>query len=191
MRRTGSADLPLHGGRVPYWLASRMERLGGAIAESIIEEYGISVFLERISDPAWFQAFGCVLGMDWHSSGITTSVLAALRRSFEKRHNHLGLRVFGGRGRASRKTPAELTDFAEQTGLDSDMLVRSSKLSAKVDNTAIQDGYQLYLHCFLVDSRGNWAVVQQGMNNNNGMARRYHWRSGTFSSFSSEPHSAI
>ena len=191
MRRTGSADLPLHGGRVPYWLASRMEKLGGAIAESIIEEYGREVFLNRICDPAWFQAFGCILGMDWHSSGITTSVMGALRRSFERRQKHLGLRVFGGRGNASRKTPAELKSFAALKGLDCEVLVRSSKLSAKVDNTAIQDGYQLYLHCFLVDEKGDWAVVQQGMHKNNGMARRYHWRSTSVKDFTCQPHAAI
>ncbi len=191
MKRTGNADLPLHGGRVPYWLASRMEKLGGAIAETIIEEYGRQAFLDRICDPSWFQAFGCVLGMDWHSSGITTSVMGALRRAFEHRQQHLGLRVFGGRGKASRRTPSELENYAEQKGLNGDLLIRSSKLSAKVDNTAIQDGYQLYLHSFLVDERGEWAVIQQGMHKTNGMARRYHWRSSTIKDFTCQPHAAI
>ena len=143
MRRTGQADLPLHHGRVPYWLASRMEALGGAIAETILQEYGKEMFFQRISDPAWFQAFGCVLGMDWHSSGITTSVMGALQRAFNKRQEFLGIKVFGGRGSASRRTPQQLLQYADAFGLDGISLVRTSRLSAKVDNTAILDGYQI------------------------------------------------
>ncbi len=183
--------MPLHGGRVPYWLASRMELLGGAIAEVIVEEYGREAFFIRLSDPAWFQAFGCVLGMDWHSSGITTSVMGALRRAFDKKQRHLGMRVCGGRGNASRRTPDELIQYGKENDLDGISLARSSRLSAKVDNTAIQDGFQLYLHSFVVDQNGMWAVVQQGMDNSTGMARRYHWFSGKVESYTRTPHMAI
>jgi len=146
MKRSGSADLPLHGGNVPPWLAERMTRLGTAIAENVIHHYGRSAFLSKLSDPFWFQAFGTVMGMDWHSSGITTSVLGALKRGLNSRSDELGLFVCGGRGRHSRKTPQELWQYAEKTGLHGDSLVRSSRLTARVDNNAIQDGFQLYLH---------------------------------------------
>ena len=185
------ADLPLHYGKVPAWLHERMSKLGGAITEAIIMEYGNDAFLQRISDPFWFQALGCVLGMDWHSSGITTSVMGALKRSVNERSQELGVYICGGRGKYSRETPNELVKIAERTGLDANTLVRSSKLSAKVDNTAIQDGYQLYLHSFIVTNEGKWAVVQQGKNDNNGMARRYHWHSPTMTSFIEEPHAFI
>src|SRR3569833_581292 len=144
MQRSGYADLPLHYGHVPPWLAERMSRLGGSIVESILKEYGKEDVIRRFSDPFWFQALGCVLGMDWHSSGITTSVMGALKRSVNPRAKELGIYICGGKGKYSRETPAELIKIAEQTGLDGDLFVRSSKLSAKVDNTAIQDGYQLY-----------------------------------------------
>lgn len=186
-----SADLPLHYGQVPPWLYQRMSKLGVAIVEAILMEYGRSSLLSRLSDPFWFQALGCVLGMDWHSSGITTSVLGALKRSVNQRSKELGIYICGGKGRYSRETPAELIKVAEQTGLDGNELVRSSKLSAKVDNTAIQDGYQLYLHSFIVSSEGEWTVIQQGMNDANGMARRYHWHSPTIKSFVEEPHTFI
>ena len=153
MRRSGHADLPLHGGRVPAWLSSRMEKLGTAITEAIILEYGRDEFLVRLSDPLWFQSLGCVMGMDWHSSGITTSVMGALKRGLNKRSSELGIYVCGGRGRQSRRTPQELLAIADRTGLDGDRLVRSSKLSAKVDNTAVQDGFQLYLHSFVTHGR--------------------------------------
>ena len=172
MKRSGTADLPLHGGRVPEWLASRMSAMGCAIVEVIVEEYGTSEVLARLSDPFWFQAFGCVLGMDWHSSGITTSVMGALKRSLNPISRELGLYVCGGRGNASRQTPSELLQHAGRTGLNGDELVRASKLSAKVDNTCVQDGFSLYLHSFVVARSGEWAVVQQGMNNDSGMARR-------------------
>ncbi|MES2704654.1 MAG: DUF763 domain-containing protein [Bacteroidota bacterium] len=185
------ADLPLHYGQVPPWLYQRMSKLGVAIVEAIVLEYGKGAVLQRLSDPFWFQALGCVLGMDWHSSGITTSVMGALKRSVNERSHELGIYICGGKGKHSRETPAELLRIAEQTGMNGDLLVRSSKLSAKVDNTAIQDGYQLYLHSFVVSSEGDWAVIQQGMNGSNGMARRYHWHSPSLSSFVEEPHTFI
>lgn len=185
------ADMPLHYGQVPAWLYTRMGLLGGAITEAIVTEYGRAAFLQRMSDPFWFQALGCVLGMDWHSSGITTSVMGALKGAINKRSQDLGLYICGGKGRHSKETPAELLKIAEKTGLDGEMLVRSSKLSAKVDNTAIQDGYQLYIHNFILSSNGDWAVIQQGMNDGNGMARRYHWHSPALRSFVEEPHSFI
>jgi hypothetical protein len=185
------ADLPLHYGQVPPWLYQRMSKLGVAIVEAIVLEYGRGAVLQRLSDPFWFQALGCVLGMDWHSSGITTSVMGALKRSVNERSKELGIYICGGKGRYSRETPAELIKIALQTGLDGDMLVRSSKLSAKVDNTAIQDGYQLYLHSFILSKDGDWTVIQQGMNDANGMARRYHWHSPTLTSFVEEPHTFI
>ncbi|MGN6567658.1 MAG: DUF763 domain-containing protein, partial [Flavipsychrobacter sp.] len=185
------ADMPLHYGQVPAWLYQRMSKLGVAIIEAIVTEYGKNAVLARLSDPLWFQALGCVLGMDWHSSGITTSVMGALKRSVNPRAKELGIYICGGKGKYSRETPAELLKIAEQTGLNGDMLVRSSKLSAKVDNTAIQDGYQLYLHSFILSNEGEWAVVQQGMNDANGMARRYHWHSPSLRSFVEEPHTFI
>jgi hypothetical protein len=191
MKRSGAADLPLHGGSVPAWLAQRMTRLGTAIAEDVIHHYGRSAFLTKLSDPFWFQAFGTVMGMDWHSSGITTSVLGALKRGLNSRSDELGLLVCGGRGRHSRKTPQELLGYAEKTGLNGDSLVRSSRLTARVDNNAIQDGFQLYLHAFVVTTDGEWSVVQQGMNAETAMARRYHWHSSSVRDFTSEPHTAI
>ena len=185
------ADMPLHYGQVPPWLYQRMSKLGVAIVEAIILEYGRGAVLQRLSDPFWFQALGCVLGMDWHSSGITTSVMGALKRSVNERSQELGIYICGGKGKYSKETPAELLRIAERTGMNGDLLVRSSKLSAKVDNTAIQDGYQLYLHSFVLSSDGDWTVIQQGMNGANGMARRYHWHSPTLSSFVEEPHTFI
>lgn len=190
--KRGHADLPLHYGTVPPWLAQRMSLLGGAIAEAIIIEYGRSALLQRLSDPFWFQSLGCVLGMDWHSSGITTSVMNALKKAINKRSSELGVYVCGGRGgKSSRQTPAELLEIANKTGLNGEELVRNSKLSAKVDNTAIQDGFQLYLHSFVVTQDGEWAVIQQGMNPDNKMARRYHWLSSSLQSFTEEPHTSV
>ena len=189
--KSGHADLPLHYGKVPEWLAQRMSLLGGAIVESIVIEYGRNVLLQKISDPFWFQSLGCVLGMDWHSSGITTSVMGALKRSVNKKSADLGIYICGGRGKQSRQTPAELLAIADRTGLDGNLLVHNSRLSAKIDNTAIQDGFQLYLHSFVVSKEGNWAVVQQGMNTNEKMARRYHWHSPSIKSFIEEPHTFI
>lgn len=189
--KRGHADLPLHYGTVPPWLAQRMMQLGGAIVESIIMEYGRTALLQRMSDPFWFQSLGCVLGMDWHSSGITTSVMNALKKAINKRSHDLGIYVCGGRGNASRQTPDELLNIADRTGLNGNELVKASRLSAKVDNTAIQDGFQLYLHSFIVTQEGEWAVVQQGMNQNERMARRYHWMSAAVKSFTEEPHTSI
>lgn len=191
MKRSGFADLPLHGGRVPPWLAQRMEKLGTAIVESIILQYGAGEVLSRIGDPYWFQAFGCVLGMDWHSSGITTSVLGALKRGLNPRAKDLGIYVCGGRGKQSRKTPEELLAVAEHETLDGPALVKTSRLTARIDNNAIADGFQIYLHSFLVTPSGDWAIVQQGMNQQTGLARRYHWHSGSVRDFTCEPHTGI
>ncbi|HVW85680.1 MAG TPA: DUF763 domain-containing protein [Bryobacteraceae bacterium] len=191
MKRSGFADLPLHGGRVPLWLAERMQKLGTAIVEAIVHHYGTAEFLSRISDPFWFQALGSVMGMDWHSSGITTSVLGALKRGLNPRAHELGIYVCGGRGKQSRRTPGELLEIADKTGIAGDALVRSSRLTAKIDNNAIGDGFQLYLHSFIVTKSGDWAVVQQGMNDANGLARRYHWHSPSVRDFTCEPHTGI
>lgn len=191
MKRSGVADLPLHGGRVPQWLAERMTTLGTAISESVIHHYGSSALLSRLSDPFWFQALGSVMGMDWHSSGITTSVLGALKRGLNPRAHELGIHICGGRGKHSRNTPAELRAIAERTGLDGDALVRTSRLAAKVDNNAIVDGFQIYLHGFILAANGEWAIVQQGMNEDNRLARRYHWHSATVKDFTCEPHTGI
>ncbi len=191
MKRSGYADLPLHRGRVPKWLAERMSRLGGAIIECIVADFGKAEVLRRLSDPLWFQALGAVLGMDWHSSGITTSVMGALKRAVNPISKDLGVYICGGRGRHSRRTPDELLAIAGTTGLDGNYLVRCSRLSAKIDNTAVQDGFQIYLHSFILTDEGDWAVVQQGLNGSSGLARRYHWHSPAITSFVEEPHSFI
>jgi hypothetical protein len=191
MKRSGIADLPLHGGRVPEWLATRMSLLGTAISESVVVQYGRSALLSRLSDPFWFQALGAVMGMDWHSSGITTSVLGALKRGLNPRAHELGLHFCGGRGRHSRNTPAELRSLADRYGFNADELVRTSRLTARVDNNAVADGFQIYLHGFIVSADGEWAVVQQGMNPASRLARRYHWHSATVRDFTCEPHVAI
>lgn len=191
MKRSGFADLPLHGGRVPAWLAERMTKLGTAISESILYHYGPPELLSRLSDPFWFQALGAVMGMDWHSSGITTSVLGALKRGLNPRAQELGIHICGGRGRHSRNTPAELRAVADARGLDGEALVRTSRLTARVDNNAIADGFQIYLHTFILTAAGDWAVVQQGLNDSTGLARRYHWHSASVRDFTSEPHAAI
>jgi len=191
MKRSGVADLPLHGGRVPDWLAERMARLGTAITETIIHDYGRSAFLSRLSDPFWFQAFGAVMGMDWHSSGITTSVMGALKRGLASRSNELGIYICGGRGKHSRNTPQELRALAERRGFDGEELVRTSRLTARIDNNAVADGFQIYLHSFVVTADGEWAVVQQGLNDSSGLARRYHWHSASVRDFVSEPHTGI
>lgn len=191
MKRSGSADLPLHNGSVPKWLYERMAKLGFAITEAIIEEYGKKEFLSRMSDPFWFQSFGAVLGMDWHSSGITTSVMGALKRAINPYSKELGIYFAGGKGKFSKDAPKELMLISEQTGLNGNELVRFSKLSAKVDNTAVQDGFQLYIHNFIVSNEGDWTVVQQGMREGDAMARRYHWHSLHVKSFVEEPHTGI
>ncbi len=190
-KRSGSADLPLHGGRVPPWLGERMTRLGVLIAEAIVHHYGRDEFLRRLSHPFWFQSFGSVMGMDWHSSGITTSVLGSLKRGLKPRARELGLHVCGGRGSQSRKTPDELVDIGDRVGIDGLGLANVSRLVAKVDSAAVQDGFDLYLHGFIVADDGKWVVVQQGMNDATRQARRYHWLSEGLESFINAPHSAI
>ena len=190
-RNSGHADLPLHTGTVPRWLADRMMVLGTLITESLVENFGPEEVLVRLSDPLWFQSFGAVMGMDWHSSGITTSVMYALKRGLNPRAKELGIYVCGGRGKYSRMTPDELLQIAGQEGLNGDKLVRDSKLVAKVDNNAVQDGFQLYQHNFILTRSGQWAVVQQGMNTAEKKARRYHWCSSDLRSFVEEPHTAV
>ncbi|HXV83905.1 MAG TPA: DUF763 domain-containing protein [Candidatus Binatia bacterium] len=191
MKRSGIADLPLHSGRVPQWLAERMTKMGTAITEAIVQDYGTSGFLSRLSDPFWFQAMGAVMGMDWHSSGITTSVMGALKRGLAPRAKELGIYICGGRGRFSRNTPQELRSIAERNGFDGESLVRTSRLTARIDNNAIVDGFQIYLHSFVLTANGDWAVVQQGLNDQSGMARRYHWHSASVRDFVTEPHTGI
>ncbi|QGK74305.1 DUF763 domain-containing protein [Flavobacterium sp. SLB02] len=191
MKRSGTADLPLHYGHVPLWLAERMSKLGFAIVETIAMEFSTAEVISKLSNPFWFQSFGAVMGMDWHSSGITTSVLGALKKSVNPHSKELGIYICGGKGKHSMLTPQELLFVGEKTGLDGINLANCSRLTAKVDNTAIQDGFQLYQHNFIVDNKGQWAVIQQGMNPNSKTARRYHWHSQDLKSFVEEPHTFI
>jgi hypothetical protein len=190
-QRAGSADLPLHGGRVPKWLGDRMTRLGAVIAEAISIEYGRDELLRRLAHPFWFQSFGAVMGMDWHSSGITTSVIGALKRGLTPLSAELGIHVCGGRGTHSRQTPHELVAIGNRVGFDGAALATTSRLVAKVDSAALQDGFDLYLHGFIVTDDGHWVVVQQGMNGARRQARRYHWLLEGLRSFVDEPHTAI
>jgi len=190
-QRSGSADLPLHGGRVPKWLGDRMTRLGAVMCEAIIHHYGRNELLRRLAHPFWFQSFGAVMGMDWHSSGITTSVVGALKRGLTPLSGELGIHVCGGRGAHSRKTPHELALIGERVGFDGTGLANASRLVAKVDSAAVQDGFDLYLHGFIVTDDGDWVVVQQGMNGDSKVARRYHWLSQGLKSFVDQPHAAI
>ena len=190
-RRTGSADMPLHGGHVPPWLSARMRRLGRVIVEAIVHSYGRDELLRRLSHPFWFQSFGAVMGMDWHSSGITTSVMGALKRGLAPVEKELGIYICGGKGAHSRETPHELMKIGERTGLDAAALSRASRLVAKVDSAAVQDGYGLYLHTFVLTREGQWCVIQQGMNEKRREARRYHWLSENLQSFLDSPHAAI
>src|SRR5262245_8224134 len=189
-RRAGSADLPLHGGRVPAWLAGRMTRLGAVVSEAIVHHYGRDELLRRLAHPFWFQAFGAVMGMDWHSSGITTSVIGALKRGLAPLQGELGVHVCGGRGKHSRRTPQELIAIGERTGFDGAALATVSRLVAKVDSAAVQDGFELYLHGFIVTDEGHWAIVQQGMKDARGQARRYHWLSQGLARFVDRPPAA-
>lgn len=191
MKRSGTADLPLHYGSVPEWLHARMTAIGREIVRALVVEHGPNEVLRRLSDPFWFQALGCVMGMDWHSSGITTSVMGALKRAVNPIYDEVGLYICGGRGKQSLRTPQELIGFSDRTGLDGNALVRASKLSAKIDNTCVLDGFSLYLHSFVVSKTGDWTVVQQGMNTGARMARRYHWHSAGLRSFVDDPHTAI
>ena len=190
-RRGGSADLPLHGGRVPKWLGDRMTRLGAVMSQAIVHHYGRDELLRRLAHPFWFQSFGAVMGMDWHSSGITTSVLGALKRGLTPLSGELGIHVCGGRGKHSRRTPQELVTIGERVGFDGGALATTSRLVAKVDSAAVQDGFDLYLHGFIVTNDGRWVVIQQGMNGDRRQARRYHWLSEGLRSFVEEPHTGI
>jgi hypothetical protein len=190
-RKAGSADLPLHSGHVPKWLADRMTRLGTVISEAIVHHYGRDELLRRLAHPFWFQSFGAVMGMDWHSSGTTTSVVGALKRGLSPLSGELGIHVCGGRGAHSRQTPRELQEIGARVGFDGAALAAVSRLVAKVDSAAVQDGFDLYLHGFIVTDDGRWTVVQQGMNGGRKEARRYHWLSEGLSSFVDAPHAAI
>jgi hypothetical protein len=191
MSKVGTAQLPLHGGKAPAYLFSRMTKLAREISLAIIHEYGTVELMQRLSDPYWFQAFGCVLGYDWHSSGVTTVVCGALKEAWKPIWNETGLYIAGGKGGTSRKTPSEILARGQDIKVSPDSLVYASRMSAKVDNNALQDGYQIYHHSFLFDREGRWAVIQQGMNETNGYARRYHWLSETVSDFVDEPHAGI
>ena len=186
------AELPLHAGKAPAWLFKRMWRLAGAITMAIVDEYGADEMLRRLSDPWWFQSFGCVLGFDWHSSGVTTVTCGALKEAYKHFKDDLGIHVAGGKGGVSRQTPAEITSTADRLAISAgDGLVSASKMSAKVDSAAVQDGFDLYHHCFFFDSTGRWCVVQQGMNERSRYARRYHWLAESVNEFVCEPHHAI
>ena len=189
--RTGIANLPLHYGKAPRWLFDRMVKLAREITIAIVTEYGAEEMLKRLSHPYWFQAFGCILGYDWHSSGVTTTLCGALKEGIKGLERDLGLFVAGGKGKTSRRTPSELENWGELISIDPVPLVYASRMSAKVDSSAVQDGYQLYHHTFLFTKHGSWAVVQQGMNEANRYARRYHWLGETVTDFVNEPHSAI
>lgn len=191
MNHAGSADLALMGGSIPPWLFERMKKLSLAMVEAILTEYGHQAFLAKLADPYWFQSFGAVIGMDWNSSGVTTAVMRALKSTINPQAKALGLYVCGGKGKESLRTPTELEQFGMRTGVDGKALSRSSKLAAKVDNTALQDGHQLYLHNFVVSTKGDWTVIQQGMNTTEQSARRYHWHSGHLDSYIRDPHSAV
>jgi hypothetical protein len=190
-QRTGIASLPLHYGKVPPWLFGRMSQLAREIVVATVTEFGIGDMLRRLSDPFWFQAFGCVLGYDWHSSGVTTTVCGALKEGLRGPGRELGLFVAGGKGRTSRKTPAEIENTGHDLRVNPSSLVYASRMSAKVDSSALQDGYQLYHHTFIFTKNGSWAVIQQGMNEMNRYARRYHWLGERVSDFVCEPEAAI
>jgi uncharacterized protein len=189
--RVGLAVLPLHSGRAPAWLFGRMVRLAREVLGHVVADYGPNEVLQRLSDPFWFQAFGCVLGFDWHSSGVTTTTCGAIKEAVRGLEDDFGFVVAGGKGAASRKTPLEIERACERQGQDPAVLVRASRLSAKVDNTAVQDGHQLYHHCFLFTPRGSWCVIQQGMSDATRTARRYHWLGSRVTSFVDEPHAAV
>jgi hypothetical protein len=189
--RTGIAQVPLHHGRAPRWLFERMVKLSGAIIESIITQNDVQAFLKRLSDPFWFQAFGSILGFDWHSSGITTTVCGAMKESTKHISRELGIFFCGGKGRTSRKTPREIENIAQQISIEPENLIYASKTAAKVDNTCVQDGYNLYHHMFVFTEKGDWCVIQQGMNPVSRYARRYHWLSLELESYVNEPHNAV
>ena len=187
--RTGTADLPLHSGRAPRWLFERMTLLAREMSLAILEDEGVSGMMRRLADPVWFQAFGCVLGFDWHSSGLTTTACGALKEGLRELTNETGLYIVGGKGKTSRKTPQEIEAACWQIGREPDVWLTASRLSAKVDSAAVQDGFQVYHHSFFFATDGSWAVVQQGMNEASGMARRYHWLPPE--RFDVDPHAAV
>ncbi|HWI54639.1 MAG TPA: DUF763 domain-containing protein, partial [Desulfobacteria bacterium] len=191
--RSGTANLPLHGGKCPAWLFAEMKALGTAIVQAIIYEYGAAEVLKRLSDPFWFQALGCVLGFDWHSSGVTTTVCGALKEGLREQQGELGIFFAGGKGKTSRKTPMEIDHAGDRFALNNNLegLKYASRMAAKIDNNALQDGFQIYHHFFAFTRDGEWAVIQQGMNEEKRYARRYHWLSSTLNSYVSDPHSAI
>ncbi len=189
--KTGTAQLPLHYGKTPRWLFNRMKLLARQIAIVIVDEFGTEEMLRKLSDPFWFQAFGCVLGFDWHSSGVTTTTCAALKEGIKGLEHELGLYVAGGKGSTSRRTPQEIEAYGADLAVDPGPLIYASCMAAKVDNTALQDGYQIYHHAFIFDREGRWCVVQQGMNETTRYARRYHWLSEGVRDFVCEPHTAI
>jgi uncharacterized protein len=190
-RHTGYASLPLHGGKAPPWLFGRMVRLAREIIIYLTREYGAREVLRRLSDPFWFQAFGCVLGFDWHSSGVTTTVCGAVKEAIKEIDRDIGFFAAGGKGSTSRKAPLQIVEACERTGCDPQPLLYASRLSAKIDSAAVQDGYQLYHHVFFFTASGDWSVVQQGMCDATGTARRYHWLSNRVTSFVDEPHCAV
>ncbi len=191
IKRTGTANLPLHGGKAPAWLFNRMVKLSREIIRIMVEDHGPEAVVSRFSDPFWFQTLGCLLGFDWHSSGLTTTLTGAVKEALKGREKDLGLAIAGGKGKVSRNTPDEVERIGEVMGTNPEPLIYASKMSAKVDNTAVQDGYQLYHHTIIFSYTGEWSVVQQGMNQENRYARRYHWLSSTLSSFVEEPHTAV
>ena len=185
------AHLPLHGGKAPAWLFQRMHKMAGSVCQLIVADRGPGEMLNRLADPLWFQAFGCVLGFDWHSSGLTTVTCGALGEAYRRMGADLGIHVAGGKGGRSRKTPEQIAETADRQGLDGDRLIYASRMSAKVDSSAVQDGYQIYTHHFFFSNTNDWCVVQQGMNDRNGYARRYHWLGSTLKDFVCEPHNAV
>ncbi|MHB0975760.1 MAG: DUF763 domain-containing protein [Candidatus Aquicultorales bacterium] len=189
--RTGSANLPLHGGKAPAWLFNLMKQLAREVTLAVVEEFGPGEMIKRLSDPHWFQALGCVLGFDWHSSGVTTTVCGALKEGLKGVEKEAGIFVAGGKGAVSRKTPQEIEVWADRLSIAHEPLVYASRMSAKVDSAAVQDGYQLYHHVTVFDRSGEWCVVQQGMNGENRYARRYHWLSDQVEEFVNEPHAAV
>src|SRR5689334_11684429 len=190
--RRATAQLPLHTGKAPPWLFDRMWRLAGAVTMAVVDDYGPGEMLRRLADPWWFQAFGCVLGFDWHSSGVTTVTCGAMKEAYKRFGNDLGVHVAGGKGGTSRHTPREIAQTSDRLAIThGDQLVAASKMSAKVDSAALQDGYELYHHCFFFTPDAHWCVVQQGMNFQSQYARRYHWLGEAVDDFVCEPHNAI
>lgn len=191
MQKTGIANLPLHSGKAPQWLFKRMAALARAVIELMIMEFGRKELLKRLSDPYWFQCLGCVLGFDWHSSGITTTVTGAIKEALRGGEKELGVFVAGGKAKRALNTPEEIINYAEKTGFDPEPFIYASRLSAKVDSVAVQDGFNLYHHTIIFTPEGNWCVIQQGMNEEFSIARRYHWLSLNLKSFVEEPHEAV